>query len=580
MKKKLIAATIVTIACGVVAGGLMYNRMDGSKPTVTQAAPKATQPETVHQQGEPVAASTTQPETTRESKETYSPSFGSVSVPEELKQNYTVNPRASQVITGNSGTMLLIPDNAFTDKNGNAVKGKVKLELVEGLTHEDIIAMNLGTMSDKGMLETGGMIYVAAKSESGEDLVLAEGKTIEAEIPATQVKPGMQLWQGQENADGSITWVNPETINTGLREVPVETLADSNGIDDSEPIVVNDTTPVVQMIWWDWQNEKAEFVWAQDARDSVFGWRGDSVFIPAFTAKSEVVGNATSNGYDIANFTDPKFEHTNIATAEFRSRLPYIRQACDARVARCYADNPQRALWQSDLAAADTLDKSGCALADLFRQFAKNKDGMVDPKDPHTVVALDAAREKSIEKYSKRVKEQQAAYSSYSFGMNKLGWANVDRLYGSGAPMKFNAHIDGIRADETPTVSLLIPGRGIFLPGYRRPNGDYSFTHGENEQTAAYPRGEVAYILARSGSGDNVHYGVKQVVLGINTIESLEMKDGTEAQLATELGNLPPEKKEDNNAVIDDWNTKAMKNGSGCLCGDNLGASGAMWMAK
>lgn len=572
MKKKLIAVTLVAITCGLVAGGLMYNKAEDVVQTAAHETANESQPEIVQQNA--------QPETTREPKESYTPSFGAVSVPEGLKQHYTINPLASQVITGNSGTMLLIPDHAFTDKNGNAVSGKVKLEMVEGLTHEDIITMNLGTMSDQGMLETGGMIYVAAKSESGEELALAEGKTIEAEIPAMQHKAGMQLWQGQENGDGSITWVNPEPINSGLREVPLETLADSNGIEDREPIVEKDTAPSVEIVWWDWQNKVAKLVWANNAGDSAFRWSGDSVFIPAFTPLTQVAGNATLNGFDAVNFADPKFEHTNIATAEFRSRLPYIRQACDARVAHCYADNPQRELWKSDLAAADTLDKSGCALADLFRQFAKNKEGIVDPKDPHTVAALDAARGKSIEKYSKRVKEQQAAYSSYSFGMNKLGWANVDRLYGSGAPMKFNAHVDGIRADETPTVSLLIPGRGIFLPGYRRPNGDYSFTHGENELTSAYPRGEVAYILARSGSGDNVHYGVKQVVLGINAIESLEMKDGTEAQLAAELGNLPPEKKEDNNSVIDDWNTKAMKNGSGCLCGDNLGATGIIMMAK
>lgn len=519
------------------------------------------------QQSDPVqfSATTRQPEV-------YQPTFGAVNVPEELKQHYTINPKASQVITGNSGTMLLIPDNAFTDKNGNAVSGKVKLELIEAITREDMIAMNMGTMSDQGMLETGGTIYVGAKSESGEELVLADGKTIETEIPAMQVKPGMQLWQGEQNADGSIAWANPEPLDEGLKEVPVESLGDSIKAKDvaQAPVAgVAEVGRADQIVWWDWQNKVVIRTWGVQANDSIFRWQGDSVFIPGFDAVAggDVVITTGATGWDVVNFADKKFEHTNISTAEFRSRLPYIKQACDARIAHCYADHPTRALWKSDAAAADSLDKTGCPLADLFRQFAAMKQDKVDPKDPKTAAAMDAARQEAIVNYSKRVAEQQSAYASYSFGMKKLGWANVDRLCGTGTPMVFNAHIDALSANGNPTVSLLIPGRGIFLPGYRRPNGDYSFTHGEYEQTAAYPKGEVAYILARSGTGNDLVYGLKQVILGTNTIESLTMKKGTEEMLAKEMGNMPPDNKEPGVQILDDWFTKSLKEGTGCLCG-------------
>lgn len=560
MKKILIPATVVALVCGAIAGVLMHDPKDESKPALNLPQQSIASSETVRQPN------------------VYTPSFGAVNVPEEMKQHYTVNPKASQVVTGNSGTMLLIPDNAFTDKSGNPVSGKVKLELVEGITHEDIIKMNLGTMSDKGMLETGGMIYLGAKSESGEDLVLAEGKTIEAEIPAAQIKPGMQLWEGQENPDGSITWVSPEALNEGLREVPVETLAEeaAEKIDEVKP-ANNDS---LEFDSWGWVEMNRVIIkrWGVIMGDTVFKWlsgtQGDSVYIPGLRPDSNVVVALNGNGAMAAvNFADKKFERTNIATAEFRSRLPFIRQACDDRISHCYADFPNRALWKSDLAAADTLEKSGCPMADVFRQFAKQKQGVVDARDPNTTAALDAAREKAIFNYSKKVGEQRAAWPSYSFGMKKLGWANVDCLYHSAntVSMVFNARIKGVQDAANTKVSLLLPGRGIFISGYRRPNGDYSFTHGEYEQTVPWPNGAEAYILAREGEGENLRFGLKKISMCQNSIEELEMKAGTQAELDIAMGNLPAEDKSSEVQILDDWFTKSVKNGTGCLCNSESG---------
>lgn len=551
--KKAIAVSALLV-CGALGGILC---MKDNQP----AAP-ATQAVNVPVQQE---------ETTRQPAE-YKAAFTPVVVPEEMKQHYTVNPNATQIITGNSGTMLLIPDNAFTDKSGNPVEGKVKLELVEAITPQDLIAMNMGTMSDQGMLETGGTIYVGAKSESGEELVLAEGKTIEAEIPAANKKPGMQLWQGEQNADGSVAWKNPEPVKEELTAVPVETLADTVA-ENEQPSeaklqVVTEEIDPVPMVWWDWQGEQVRFVTAVNTTDSGIRWSGDSVFIPGFanTAQENVISGMNGNRFEVVNFADKKFENTNIATAEFRSRLPYIRQSCDQRIAHCYADHPGRALWKSDAEAADSLEKSGCPLADVFRLFAKLKQEKVDPKDPNTVAALDAARQKAIENYSKRIGEMNVAMAPYKFGMKALGWANIDRLYGSGAPIVLNAHVEGIASRVLATVSLLIPGRGIYLPGYKRPNGDYSFTHGENEQAMAYPQGEHAYILAKTGSGNDMMFALQEIVFGGDAVETVTMKRGTQHELDVALGNLPEQQKEETVQIIDDWFTKSLKNG-GCVCG-------------
>ncbi|NQY67644.1 MAG: hypothetical protein HRT72_07970, partial [Flavobacteriales bacterium] len=61
-------------------------------------------------------------------------------------------------ILGDDGTLVIIPTDAFIDKNGNPVKGEIDFQLVEALKWEDMIAYNLTTERNGLALETGGMI--------------------------------------------------------------------------------------------------------------------------------------------------------------------------------------------------------------------------------------------------------------------------------------------------------------------------------------------------------------------------------------------------------------------------------------
>ncbi len=516
----------------------------------------------------------TQKETTRSfaaSSDTgFSPHFTALNIPQKMKQDFRINPKSSQVIIGKSGTMVLIPENAFKDANGNVVNGKVKMEIVEGIKDADIIKMNLGTMSDQGPLETGGMIYINAFSENGDSLKLADGKKLDVEIPTDNKKTGMKLWNGIVQKDGSVSWTNPQPLKENLRPVPAISLEKNSGgkaekkQESTDNVIMLRSKEYLWEQWWDVKNHR----WVNDRSGA--------------TSDTNIVAVASADGKstELVNLADKKFENTNIATAEFRSRIPFINQACDSRLILCYTENPQRALWKSDNAAADSLEKSGCELADLFRQFAKMKQGKVDPADPNTVAALDAAREKALENYEKNVRESShafdqkyPAYASYSFGMKTLGWANVDRLCGGNAtPMFFNVHVDGTKDDDVQ-ATLIVPGRNLFINGYKRPNGDYSFTHGEYEQQASYPAGEEAYVLAKSGNGKNLRFELKKIILGTNQIENVSLHAGTDDELAVALGNNPPEKDEPEKK-IDDWYLQSLKSGAGCLCGSEDGRVG------
>ncbi|MBI3511681.1 MAG: hypothetical protein HY064_13550 [Bacteroidetes bacterium] len=592
MKKLIIPASLIAIVVIAVSVYHSKNVQPASGAGASMIAPART--------------TTTIAQDTRHP---YEESFSALNIPESEKQHFTLNARSAQVIVGNSGTIISIPEDAFADKNGNPVTGKVKMQIVEGISNADIMKMNLGTMSDQGLLQTGGMVYMNALSENGDTLSLQKGKELEVEIPAAHVKEGMKLWNGEVQKDGSLLWKNPQDLKNGLRDVPVENIDSSlakagkkskYNLDSQNEMFLARRAAWGYTYWGNAGNiTDSSLIDAYKVlgADTLFHWKTgmsgvDSVVnvlmdyrtrgydagdvSNQFSDTSNVVltSNNFSNG-SLVHLDDKKFEHTNISTAEFRSRLPFIRQACDQKIMNCYTDNPNRALWKSDGAAADSLDKISCPLAEVFREFAKLKQDKIDPKDPHTVAALDNARNIALQNYSRNVRNDDVTlggkyggFGSYSFGMKKLGWANVDRLmHNCGAndvATFFNAHLDGINSNENPQVSLLIPDQEIFIPGYKRPNGDYSFTHGEQEQEAFYPKGTTAYIFARTGDGNKLRYVLKKFVMGENKIENATLAPGTENEMIRALGNQPVN--DDDNTIIDDWTTRNLKSGWGCIC--------------
>jgi len=71
-----------------------------------------------------------------------------------------------------------IPPNCFEDKNGNDYHGKVTFELIEVFSKEDMIKHDLTTTSNGKMLVSGGMFFLSAKTDKGENLQIKEFESI------------------------------------------------------------------------------------------------------------------------------------------------------------------------------------------------------------------------------------------------------------------------------------------------------------------------------------------------------------------------------------------------------------------
>lgn len=112
------------------------------------------------------------------------------------------------------------------------------------------------------------------------------------------------------------------------------------------------------------------------------------------------------------------------------------------------------------------------------------------------------------------------------FSMEKLGWANIDRLASLDHTKKIRLHITQRYLDQPDqfSISMIVPSVNIYLPGYQREDGNYCFTHGDYEDLVKMPVGETAYIIGM-GEKDSVNFfQMKEITLGDNELEHLHLK--------------------------------------------------------
>jgi hypothetical protein len=120
----------------------------------------------------------------------------------------------AQQITFAKGTRLTFYPNSFKDKNGNIItEGTVCIEMTEMYKPGDMIANRATTLSDEGILQSGGQVYIYA-SKDGEE-VFANKYGIAYKQPAASTQP-MDLYYGNtNNEDSVVTWTKANTTLPG-----------------------------------------------------------------------------------------------------------------------------------------------------------------------------------------------------------------------------------------------------------------------------------------------------------------------------------------------------------------------------
>jgi len=329
-------------------------------------------------------------------------------------QNFDINTEKDTVIETKDGIVFAIPAHSFLDSNGQPAKGNIQLEVKEALKAADIMKAGLTTRSGDKLLETGGMFYINARQDNAS-LKIDPKNALYAEIPADEVKPGMQLFSGKRLPNGTIDWVDPKPIQKDL--IPVDILSldfyPPNYIDSLKKWGYNTKdkkfTDSLYYAFASAFNFSEKTAIAKYKEDSIAA--NEAMIAAEQMAKNQAIGAYTLSSYvgkDTSKFDgyenyqvydfyikginpakvktiwNEKFQNTLLATKEFEERMPYIHKTCDEKVLDLYINNLDKNLSAIDsMVARSSGVKNGESELYYFEgypeflQFAARGDGKV-----------------------------------------------------------------------------------------------------------------------------------------------------------------------------------------------------------
>lgn len=122
--------------------------------------------------------------------------------------------------------------------------------------------------------------------------------------------------------------------------------------------------------------------------------------------------------------------------------------------------------------------------------------------------------------------------SSYIFSLKNLGWANIDMLYQDPRTkeVEFITDITNAKEFKTIYVTLIVTNQSMYIPGYQRKDGTFSFTH-DDEEEVRLPIGETATILATTYKEGKPYYSIKTIKISEKQKVEIKLEETTEDKL-------------------------------------------------
>ena len=136
-------------------------------------------------------------------------------------QYVSIDNTKDQNITLQDGTEIFVPAKALVYADGSGeVKGLVTIEVKESYEVIDFVAEDLHTKTADGLLQTGGMIYINAKS-GGRQVGIKKGNMLDITYPEKAVAAGMALYDAVQTDEG-VSWSLSDgvvsTVNSNFEE--------------------------------------------------------------------------------------------------------------------------------------------------------------------------------------------------------------------------------------------------------------------------------------------------------------------------------------------------------------------------
>ncbi len=481
--------------------------------------------------------------------------------------------KTDKVVEGEKGTVISFPKGCFLDDKGNTINDKVKVELAEALTLDDMLLSGLTTTSNGKMLETGGMIYLNPTTLAGANVFINPKIPVMITIPAANKRAGMMAYSGYRAEDGKIDWTNPKPIESYLEHVDIAQL------DFLPPDFAREVKKGLPFAGYT--------VATKELTDSLYYslaayFRG-VISVPAPKAEIEQIephynpnkevkdGKYTDESYVVhghqerehtssdlppdepaATGIDPaviktlrsdKFNNTFIATREFEKRLNTIFKSCHGSVLMLYIQNTNKNLWEVDEMAAAQLGENS-VWGKKFKAFARLKQTNVRNAGNNAalinnyfaeqlatvsteILALEDKANKLKEAHSKIVDSVATAYRKllwerekyrmerYKFQWTNTGWVNVDTGTDEKNWSEKKLEVTVTRGKEFDRVETYIVYESIkSIYHLATLDKEVHFVGQDPKRSMVMPKLQPSKIVAMGYKGDKVYMGVVNYITG------------------------------------------------------------------
>jgi mono/diheme cytochrome c family protein len=385
-------------------------------------------------------------------------------------QFFTINNAENTKLRSKSGVLIKIEKNSFETKEA------IEIEFKEALTMEDIVLGGLTTMANNGQpLASSGMTFIQAKTASGVDLELKEGKTIEITVPETGVRVDNKIFEGIEH--GGILWVEKE---------PVKAEAQLNDIEKGQALFNGNCASC--------HNRNMARDMTGPALGNITKYR-DWNWIKSFTRNSQQL-IASGDVQAICLYNEYN-----------KSVMPGFPDLTDKELEQLYAYIENTAILNNVPIDSSLFGSEDCGSTDM------------------RIIGWGDTTETG----------DRSSILSTTF-KTTLNWANIDRFWDD-PRMKPQEFFVEVTEEHLEDINVFIVFRDdkCFLPSWWNDGNKYSFTHNSDEKMTTLPIGATAQIMVTAKKGDAVYFAVKEIIYGDESLVKMTPKEISKEKMLEEI---------------------------------------------
>lgn len=449
---------------------------------------------------------------------------------------YTIDINKDTTLVTKNGALLKIPKGSLSSSSSS-----VTLEIKEAYSIEQMIRSGLTTQAGDEPLSSGGMIYINAKK--GQDVKITQA--IKVALPADYLDPKMQLFKGEETANGTVNWTDPVALpeNKQLTEIDKGRQLFQANCTACHIIGENSTGPDLAHYLKDFPLGENFPGYYLHYPYNILAYPSDTIAKKhKDTGISGVKRNLTAVELYLCNtssFSATKGDIYHFSQDEADAIYKYIQNESDRRNLPLINRNLRLDCLDSCVRYTTTKTELETAKVELeekrkelvkgspvLTEEIKNKTGSI-PEPPPSVNFNDLVNPA----------KNKGVY--YQFSIETFGWYNIDVLlstqYGNTESELFVRVVGEYR--EKMDIFLIIPSTKIYAKGGKADdNTRYAF--GFKNGKIFLPQNAKAYIMAVSESSSSVYFALKEFTTSTQQSLELELKAASKEEFNAAIASL------------------------------------------